>query len=36
MAVSKFGIFHILSLTLFLIFLALGFIYEWKVGAMNW
>lgn len=28
MAVSKLGIFHILMLTLFLVFLALGFIYE--------
>lgn len=36
MALAKFDLFGFLFLTLFLIFLALGFIYEWKVGAMNW
>lgn len=35
-AIQKFNFFGLFVLALFLLLLALGFIYEWKTGAMNW
>lgn len=35
-AISKLGVFGIAVLVIFLLLIAFGFIYEWKIGAMNW
>lgn len=35
-AISKFDLFGLIILVVFLILVALGFAYEWKTGAMNW
>ena len=33
---EKLGVFGLLSMTIFLAILVVGFIYEWKKGALEW
>jgi NADH-quinone oxidoreductase subunit A len=35
-ALSKIGLFGLLSMGIFLAILVVGFIYEWKKGALEW
>ena len=35
-SLDKIGTFGLLSMALFLIILVVGFIYEWKKGALEW
>ena len=35
-SLDKIGLFGLLSMALFLIILVVGFIYEWKKGALEW
>ena len=33
---DKIGMFGLISMTIFLLILVIGFIYEWKKGALEW
>jgi NADH-quinone oxidoreductase subunit A len=35
-ALSKVGLYGLLSMGIFLAILVVGFIYEWKKGALEW
>jgi NADH-quinone oxidoreductase subunit A len=35
-ALSKIGVFGLLAMSIFLAILVVGFIYEWKKGALDW
>jgi NADH-quinone oxidoreductase subunit A len=35
-ALSKIGVFGLVSMAIFLTILVVGFIYEWKKGALEW
>ena len=35
-ALSRIGVFGLLAMGLFLLILVVGFIYEWKKGALEW
>ena len=35
-SLGKIGIFGFISMTIFLFILTVGFIYEWKKGALDW
>ena len=35
-ALSKIGVFGLLAMAIFLAILVVGFIYEWKKGALEW
>jgi len=35
-ALSKIGVFGLIAMSIFLAILVVGFIYEWKKGALDW